>query len=148
VGPYLLLSIISQRPTADHSQNEKLKTAIKRLRGAITLTFEKSSYERSIEKLRDRNGELGALRQQIVAFQQITPATGNLVKHRTLPGRFQFIQNASQKLHEALCNAWCCDDPAHRGHYAKLCLDADFQTEVRLDLAIFCHETAADGDHA
>jgi hypothetical protein len=125
-------------------QNEKLKSAIKRLRGAITLPFEKSTYERSLDKLRDRNGELGALRQQIVAFQQITPATGTLVKHRALPSRFRSIQNASQKLHEALCDAWCCDDPGHRGHYAKICLDADVQTEVRLDLAISCHENGND----
>jgi hypothetical protein len=92
------------------------------------------------------NGELGALRQQIAAFQQTIRTTGTLVKHRALPGRFHSIQNASQKLHEALCKAWCCDDLAHRGHYAKLCLDADVQTEVRLDLAISCHEMAANGN--
>ncbi|KAF1828669.1 hypothetical protein BDW02DRAFT_511784, partial [Decorospora gaudefroyi] len=123
-------------------KNEKVRSAIKRLRGAISITFDKSKYDRCLEKLRDRNGELAAFRQQIDAFQQ---TTRNLVKHKTAPGRFQSIQNASQKLHEALCGAWCCDDPAHRRHYAKLCLDAEVQTEVRLDLAISCHEPGTDG---
>ncbi|KAF1851953.1 uncharacterized protein K460DRAFT_373841 [Cucurbitaria berberidis CBS 394.84] len=128
-------------------KNEKIKSAIKRLRGAISITFDKSKFEKCLTDLRDRNGDLSALRLQIGAFQQQnTHAAGTLVMHKTLPARFHSIQNASQKLHEALCSAWCCDDLAHRGHYAKLCLDAEFQTEVRLDLAISCQETSNHGD--
>ncbi|CAO2651031.1 Nn.00g093280.m01.CDS01 [Neocucurbitaria sp. VM-36] len=126
-------------------KNEKLKSAIKRLRGALSITFDKSRYEKHLANLRDRNSDLSALRLQISAFQQTTRAAGTLVRHKTLPDRFQSIQNASQKLHEALCSAWCCDDLAHRGHYAKLCLDAEVQNEVHLDLAISCHDNNGNG---
>ena len=128
-------------------QDEKLKATIKRLRGAMSIAFDKSKYEKGLNNLRDRNGDLSALRQQIGAFQQqTTHAASTLVRHKALPARFHSIQNASQKLHEALCSAWCCDDLAHRGHYAKLCLDAEVRTEVHLDLAISCHEPSNEGD--
>jgi hypothetical protein len=127
-------------------QGESISTAIKRLRKAVKVTFNKSKYEKCLASLRDRNDDLSVLRSQIGAFQQTSNTTGALVRHQALPERFQSIQSASQKLHEALCNAWCCDDPAHGGHYAKLCLDAEVHTEVRLDLAISCHETAAARD--
>ncbi|KAF7571139.1 hypothetical protein PtrM4_111410 [Pyrenophora tritici-repentis] len=124
-------------------KDEKLKYAIKRLRGAVAICFDKSKFEKGLAKLRDRNGELAALRQQMTAFQQNAKTSGTLIRHKALPGRFHSIQSASQKLHEAICDAWCCDNPAHRGHYAKLCLDAEVHTEVHLDLAISCHELRA-----
>ncbi|KAF2131118.1 hypothetical protein P153DRAFT_355895 [Dothidotthia symphoricarpi CBS 119687] len=124
---------------------ESIRSTIKRLRGAIKIVFDKSKYEKSLVSLRDRNGDLSALRSQIGTFQQQnTSTTGTSVRHKPLPARFQSIQNSSLKLHEALCSAWCCDDSAHRGHYAKLCLEAEVQTEVRLDLAISCHGATID----
>jgi hypothetical protein len=39
---------------ANNPQDEKLKSAIKRLRGAVSITFDKSKYEKSLAKLRDR----------------------------------------------------------------------------------------------
>ena len=122
-------------------QDETIKRTIKRLHGAVKITFNKSMYEKCLASLRDRNDDLSALRSQISAFQQqSTSTTGALVRHKALPEGFQSIQNASLRLHESLCSAWCCDDADHSGHYAKLCLDAEVQAEVRLDLAISCHE--------
>jgi hypothetical protein len=128
-------------------QDETLRAAMKRLRGATQFTFNKRKYERCLVDLRDRNDDLSTLRSQIRAFQhQVAGTTGTLVRHRPLPDRFHSIQGASQKLHEALCSAWCCDDAKHRGHYVKLCLDAEVHAEVRLDLAISCHETSVSHD--
>jgi hypothetical protein len=119
---------------------------MKRLRGVAQVAFNKSKYERCLTDLRDRNDDLSTLRSQIRAFQhQATSTIGTVMRHKTLPDRFQSIQGASQKLLEALCSAWCCDDSKHCGHYAKLCLDAEVQAEVRLDLAISCHETSNNG---
>ena len=61
-----------------------------------------------------------------------------------VPKHYNTIEIAARELHEALCEAWCCDDAARRSHYAKLCLDAEVQSEVQLDLAISCHEPEAD----
>lgn len=125
------------------TQDESIKKAIKRLKGAIKITFNKSNYEQCLTRLREQNNDLGLLQSQISAFQKhFTSTPRSLVHPKALPDRFRSIQNVSQKLHEALCSAWCCDDAEHRGHYAKLCLDAEVQTEVRLDLAISCHETS------
>jgi hypothetical protein len=90
---------------------------------------------------------LNTLQSQIQALQQPTKSSSALIRHKALPGRFLAIQNASQKLHEALCNAWCCDDADHRAHYAKLCLDAEVKAEVSLDLAISCHEAPTGVDN-
>lgn len=129
-------------------QDEKLASTLKRLRGAIKITLDKSQHDRCLSSLRDRNGDLSVLRSQISAFQYLDTAHREYkaVQHRALPRELEAIQSASHKLHEALCSAWCCDDPAHRGHYAKLCIDAQAEAEVRLDLAISCHQICPSGN--
>ena len=143
---WLAASTFSEGRLAHSPQDEKIKAVIKRLRGAISIAFDKSKYERCLASLRDRNGDLSSLRSHIDAFQQNARTTSALVNHKPLPGRFQNIQNASQKLHEALCGAWCCEDSLHRGHYAKLCLDAEAKPEVHLDLAISCHGNTTENE--
>ncbi|KAL7773678.1 hypothetical protein CFE70_003644 [Pyrenophora teres f. teres 0-1] len=83
-------------------KDEKLKFAIKRLRGAVTICFDKSKFEKGLSKLRDRNGELAALRQQMAAFQQNARTLGTLVNHKALPSRFQSIQKPMASLKKAL----------------------------------------------
>ena len=129
---------------ADQLQNEKLKSAIRRLRGAVGITFDKSAHEKTLDKLRARNGELKALREQIAAFRHGARASDALVRHKAIPHHIQSIRSASHKLHDALCSSWCCDESAHRGHHAKLCLDAEIQSEVCLNIAISCHEISRD----
>jgi hypothetical protein len=82
------------------------------------------------------------LRSQIDAFQRHEVLTTSVsLEHKRLPPRLASIRNASQKLHEALCDAWCCEDSTHCGHHAKLCIDAEAYAEVQLDLAISCLES-------
>ncbi|KZM18912.1 hypothetical protein ST47_g9943 [Ascochyta rabiei] len=122
-------------------QTDTIRSTIKHLRGAVKITFDKSKHELWLAKLRDRNADLSALRNQHEAFrQQTTSVSETVVRHKVLPVHFDKIQEASQKLHEALCRSWCCDDAAHRGHYAKLCVAAEANAEVQLDLAISCQE--------
>lgn len=128
------------------SQGESFKSTLRRLKGAVKVTFDKGRHDRCLASLRERNGDLSSLRSQINAFQrEENVKTGMCIQHRALPGELRAIQTASLKLHEALCGAWCCDDPNHRGHHAKLCVDVQVQAEVRLDLAISCHEPYLDG---
>lgn len=128
------------------TQGESFKLTLKRLGGAVKITFDKSRHDRCLTTLRDRNGDLSALRSQIGAFQRHDArGSSTHLQHSDLPSGISSIQSASQKLHDALCDAWCCDDPAHRCHYAKLCVDAQVEAEVRLDLAISCHEPSLTG---
>jgi hypothetical protein len=90
--------------------------------------------------LRDRNADMKHIRSQIGAFQQQSTCPS-----RALPTRFKHIQDTSRKLHEALCSARYCIESGHREHSAKLCLEADIQEEIRLDLGISCHETSRKG---
>jgi hypothetical protein len=107
--------------------------------------FDKSKHESWLAKLRDRNADLSALRNQHEAFrQQNASLSVTVMRHAVLPFQFVKIQEASQKLHEALCQSWCCDDAAHRGHYAKLCVAAEANAEVQLDLAISCQRPSDD----
>lgn len=107
----------------------------------MKISFNKKKYEKCVASLRERNEDLNVLRTQISSFQQPVVAASPLVNHKALPDKFHAINNASHKLHEALCEAWCCDDIAHRAHYAKLCLDAEVGLGVRLDLAISCNKS-------
>lgn len=124
-------------------QAESVKSAYKRLRKALKITFNSSKYDKCLANLRDRNSELCALRSQVVAMEQQDVSTGGVcIRHTPLPARFKAIQSTSRQLHESLCRAWRCDHPTHFGHDAKLCLDADVVDEVTLDLAISCRESA------
>ena len=148
----------NQRLTADRSptpransdiplQGESLKSAIRRLRNSSKITFEKSKYEKSLSDLRDHNSQLCQLRSHLGDFQnQRTCPADRCIGRKTLPSQITAIQRASQKLHEALSNAWCCGDLAHAGHFAKICLDAEVQAGVHLDLAISCHEKESDNN--
>lgn len=131
--------------SAHASQGESLKATLKRLGGAVRISFDKSRYDECLKSLRDRNGDLRTLRSQIGAFQRYAYDAKTCIQHKPLPTGLTLVNSASQKLHEALCGAWCCDDPAHRGHYAKLCVDVKVEEQVRLDLAISCHEPSANG---
>lgn len=146
-GPCVTAPQLLRSPSPDLPQGESIKSTFKRLGDAFKITIDKSRHDRCLASLRDRNGDLSALRSQVSAFQRHNAYGKNTcVQHKPLPMRLNSVQNASQKLHEALCNAWCCDDSAHRGHYAKLCIDTPVQVEVRLDLAISCHEPSLDGN--
>ncbi|ORY11614.1 hypothetical protein BCR34DRAFT_601219 [Clohesyomyces aquaticus] len=123
-------------------QDEPIKAAIRRLRNAISITFDESKHQKSLATLRECNAELAQLRSQIGAFQQYAGCStdGICVSRKPLPSRFGAIRATSKKLHEALSSAWCCGFPSHSGHSAKICLDAQVDAEVQLDLAISCHE--------
>jgi hypothetical protein len=124
-----------------------MKSAYKRLRKALKLSFDKPKFDKCLQSLRDRNTELCALRSQIVALQQQdNESSGICARYKPLPSRFREIQNASRQLHQALRTSWrCAADAARRDHYAKLCLDADVVDEVRLDLAITCCKPVCEG---
>ncbi|XPS72503.1 hypothetical protein M3J09_004668 [Ascochyta lentis] len=126
---------------ANKAQTDTIRSTIKHLRGAVKIAFDKSKHESWLAKLREKNADLSMLRNQHDAFRnQTTSLSETVVRYAALPTRFSNIQEASQKLHEALCQSWCCDDAAHRGHYAKLCVAAEADAEVQLDLAISCQE--------
>lgn len=55
---------------------------------------------------------------------------------KMLPRHYCSVQKVSQTLHEALSSAWNCPYSGHETHYGKLCLEAQAQDMVRLDLAL------------
>ncbi|KAF2116698.1 hypothetical protein BDV96DRAFT_491096 [Lophiotrema nucula] len=129
-------------------ENESVRFAIRKMRGRVKIAFEKPKYEKNIASLREQNTDLSQLRSHIGAFSEHKSGLENTyINHRALPARVNAIRTASQKLHEALSGAWCCGDLEHTDHYAKICLDAEVQPEVRLDLAISCHDTSRDSNH-
>lgn len=105
----------------------------------MRVCIDKSKYEKSLASLRDRNNDLGQLRGQMGQFQQQRACgEGTAIAKNVLPSSINAIRTASLKLHEAISAAWCCGDLKHGGHHAKLCLDAEANAEVQLDLAISC----------
>ena len=129
---------------ADRPQSEKLQDVIKRLRGTVSINFEKARYKELLQKMRDQNAELAALRVQINAFEQIGRSPHFIVHHGVVPHDILSIRTASQELHEVLCHSWCCNEPAHGEHQAKLCLNAEVHGEVCIDMAVSYHEIPPD----
>ncbi|KAH7116725.1 hypothetical protein B0J11DRAFT_442323 [Dendryphion nanum] len=124
------------------NKNEPIKTTIRRLRDSIRITFEKSKYEKSINSLRDHNTELSTLRSHVGELETARScAQRACISHKIVPTSISAIRTTSRGLHKALSAAWCCADESHGGHYAKICVEGEVQSWVRLDLAISsCHE--------
>jgi hypothetical protein len=118
-------------------KNERLKAAIQRLRNSLKISFHKDEYERTVARLRERNNEFQLLRSQIERFQQKrVEDTKKSLARKSLPSHYSLIQRASQTLHQALSVAWNCQHSEHVTHCAKLCIEAQAQSMVKLDMAL------------
>jgi hypothetical protein len=118
-------------------KHEKLKAAIERLRNSLKISFHKEDYEKTVARLRERNNEFQLLRSQIERFQQkrVDNSKKSLAR-KSLPSHYSLIQRASQTLHQALSAAWNCQHSEHVTHCAKLCIEAQVQSMVKLDMAL------------
>lgn len=128
-------SWFAQKLIALGPQHEKLKSAIYRVRDSVKIAFDKSTYDANLSKLRERNSDLIALRSQIREFQKNRKDLARS-SAMALPSHYESIHSASKTLHEALSGAWNCPYPGHKPHYGKLCVEAQAQNAVRLDMAL------------
>lgn len=127
----------STHPPFTFDQHEKLKATINRVRNSIKVVFDKDRYIKRLTKLRESNMDLHTFRMQIEELLKRRSDTVSLSKIRKrLPPHYSSVQKVSQTLHEALSNAWNCPYSGHKTHYGKLCVEAQVQNVVRLDLAL------------
>jgi len=125
-------------------QGESIRKTFVRLRKAAAISFEKPHFEKLLADLREYNYDLKELRCQINELQQPPQRSPTFNHSHEYPrARYELIQKSSQKLHEALADAWKCQDSAHFGHYAKLCVDAEVGSGVQLKMAVSYHRTVA-----
>jgi hypothetical protein len=109
------------------------------LRDSTKIAFEKDRYEANLSKLRDLNADLHRLRLQVGDLEQRKPSSSDTNIKEELPAKYAVVQCASQKLYEAISNAWCCPDPTHAAHCAslRLFLEALVKVDaVHLELSI------------
>jgi hypothetical protein len=119
-------------------QGETLRDAVRRLRKAIRVPFEKPKYEGLIRDLQDHNS---ALCQILSATCQRSTVQSNESKHLTRvishQQDFTLIREASKKLHGLFADTWRCENLTHSTHCIKLCLEVkSVAKEVDLDLIL------------
>lgn len=111
----------------------------------VILACSTAGFEKTIEGLRELNGDLGRLRQQ--AYELRRPGTrlpDRLKEARMCSGHgdFQVIRKASRGLHQALMDGWSMDTPnsttGYERHDVKLFADAKVKEGVHSNLAILC----------
>ncbi|KAF7549353.1 hypothetical protein G7Z17_g6447 [Cylindrodendrum hubeiense] len=124
-------------------RNERIKDTIKRVQDRVTVTFNASEYDQSIEDLKSRNGELKHLREQITQLRQTASglhAPPGL--KRRAPGSWPnrgLVQQASKALYLTLVDKWKCCQPEHVNHALKVFVDTgEIEGEVLLYVAILC----------
>jgi hypothetical protein len=117
-------------------QGESTKEAFRRLQQALHFSFDKSSLEKQINRLRKGNTDLMALRSQLGQMdQRISQPSGSLA-HKSIPRHFSEVQQISSEAYSALTTSFSCTDTSHDQHSAAVCLDAEVVEEIRLDMAI------------
>ncbi|KAK8001717.1 hypothetical protein PG991_013939 [Apiospora marii] len=102
-------------------------------------------FEKTIEGLRELNGDLGRLRQQSSELQRPGTKLPDRLKEARMcsgQGDFQAIRKASKDLHQALTDGWSRNapitTPGNMRHDVKLFADAKVKEGVCSNLAIFC----------
>ncbi|KAI9659934.1 MAG: hypothetical protein M1821_001286 [Bathelium mastoideum] len=119
---------------------ELVKRRVSDLRNAVTIAFEKNVYLKKIRNLAELCEELRILRSQLsdndAQFGGIV--TSKRPSNREVLDRFRAVREASATLHEAFANAWpsSCVEATHSQHKTILCVDAEVNDYVRLDLAV------------
>jgi hypothetical protein len=110
------------------------------LRNAITIAFEKNVYLRKIRTLAELCEELRVLRSQLCENKAVAEAIAPSKRpnERGVFNRFHAIRSASSALHEAFANTWpnSCAEVTHSQHKTIICVDAEVDDVVRLDLAV------------
>ena len=117
-----------------------VKELTSNIKSAIKIGLKKHGYGKKIDNLKKNREDLASLASHINKMENQTDkslkpratAIDDTVTH------FLAIRKASRALHEAFADAWCrsCQEAAHVEHNTILCLDAQVNECVRLDLAI------------
>ena len=136
--------------SANSSQGEPIKDAVKRLRGRIKIAFDISKFTKWISELRESNNDLKLLREQVGELRRpkttppsrvISSSAARSITRRRLPSEFSSYgatRRASQALYDALWAAWSTQDAAHFRHLVKLFLETRSDEGVYLSLIISC----------
>ncbi|KAJ5780275.1 hypothetical protein N7457_005435 [Penicillium paradoxum] len=122
---------------SEKRKHERLKATIYRVRNSVTVVFDKERHEKRLTKLRESTMDIHTLRiqtEELLKKRSNTSSPSQLRKR--LPHQYSSVQKVSQTLHEALSNAWVCPYTGHKTHYGRLCVEAQVQDMVRLDLAL------------
>lgn len=135
VSSIMLPGLLTHLLTFD--QHEKLKATIYRVRNSMKVVFDKERYERHLIELRESNMDLYTFRMQLTEILERESGTFRQSRYRKrLPRHYFSVQKVSQTLHKALSIAWKCQSSGHDTHYGKICVEAQVQDMVRLDLAL------------
>ncbi len=91
-----------------------------------------------LKELRESNEDLTQLIRDVskLASARFKPSR-HMLCSRKAPQDIGRIRALSDKLHQAMNESWCCQEPSHVTHFAKLCVDAEVDRGVaRLDMVI------------
>ncbi|QDS70770.1 hypothetical protein FKW77_003942 [Venturia effusa] len=119
-------------------KDESMGKAFRRINKSIQFAFNKSTFEKKIDQLRDRNRDLESLRSQVDQFQRPrgTVHQSNCIARKTIPGRFKDVRHISDEAYGALCASFSCANGAHDEHLASLLLDVSNGGDFHLEMSI------------
>ncbi|KAK8067265.1 hypothetical protein PG997_014012 [Apiospora hydei] len=131
--------------TTTSSEGSSSKPAAPRITSRVTMACNTSRFEKTIEGLRELNGDLGRLRQQACELQMPWANPPDRLKTARMCSGYrdyQTIRRASKGLHQALMDGWSehlSSTASSTRHDVKLFANARVKEGVQLDLAIQCH---------
>ncbi|CAH0045314.1 unnamed protein product [Clonostachys solani] len=129
-------------------ESESFKDTLKRVEDGLKFTFNKSSYELTLNELRSSNNDLRCLREQITELSKSAPKKIRDLKRSLFEpvNEWADIRLASMALHQALMRVWSCTQSSHNRHVLHLFLEADKQgSEIRMNIAVLAHGIAGYG---
>ncbi|KAK1640673.1 hypothetical protein BDP81DRAFT_509859 [Colletotrichum phormii] len=136
---------MSSRLNADR-QGERLKYAVRRLRGRVKTTLDESKFEKHFQDLRASIEDLKCIREQRSELKRnMNELTGTKPPRGKLSqeyGHISQVRRASRAFHEALVEAWSTQSASAEvldmRHTVRLFLDTTVKDDVQMHVAISC----------
>ncbi|KAF7540823.1 hypothetical protein G7054_g1050 [Neopestalotiopsis clavispora] len=128
-------------------EDERLTETIYRVRDRVKIALNKTRLDKSLDELKESNGNLQRLGKQMRKIKEITseiPIIDGLKKQ--LPQEyadFGMVRRASKAFHSALASAWSsqadtCQRLAVSQHNVRFFLDTKVLDSVSMDLVVVC----------
>ncbi|KAK7424152.1 hypothetical protein QQZ08_008758 [Neonectria magnoliae] len=122
-------------------KGKSLRKIFRRLQQSFKISFDRPWYEKKLDRLRNSNQDLEALRSQLYTFQRTQQlAAAPQTPSAPLPQSISRVREVSVETHKAITETFSSDDTSHVSYAAALCVNAETEDsageQLSFDMAI------------
>ncbi|KAI1779027.1 hypothetical protein F4818DRAFT_455250 [Hypoxylon cercidicola] len=119
---------------------ETLKEAVKRLKKRIKITFNQSTYNAALERLKEYNFNLKNIRKHAEQLKspdlRVKDTTSNAILLPPQAGALRRARLAAHSFYQAMSTYCVCEEKAHQHHMVRLFMNTELKDEIRMNFLL------------